>query len=339
MPAPQALIRTTRPERLNSAPGKVFGIQSGSVRDYVQYIAHTLHNGSSLPDYTVRCEKITENSGSPIKAKTWAPLTFLSLLGCAMSIAILVTSIIKQDGMALLAILLLSCLSTLIGIGSRWSLEFNERRSTRPVPRSDVVIQYPQGAFLVVKCEEDGEKTARQLYWHPPECRYSVGIMTYRIISLVGTLMLMFGVICLGNATLTLQVCFAGAYLILNAAYWAVAALPLQWHWDLSHFRVDRVHYAEGEGCETFTEALWKAIAISGSVNWVRWGKVAPVSDAWDQWLKEAEDVLKHGAKHEYGTDGTIERPYELPAWDPEHAMNEWMKKAMTDAHLAPRFV
>lgn len=240
-----------------------------------------------------------------------------------MSIAILVTSIVKQDGMALLAILLLSFLSTLVGIGSRWSLEFNERIATRPVPRSDVVIQYPQGAFLIVKCEEDAENTARQLYWHPPECRYRVGVMAYRIISLVGTLMLMFGVIFLGNATLTLQICFAGAYLILNAAYWAVAALPLQWHWDLSHFSVDRVHYAEGERCKTFTEALWKAIAISGSVQWVRWGKVAPVSDAWAKWLAEAEDVLKNRAKHEYGTDGTKEHPYELPVWDPEQAMDD----------------
>ena len=155
--------------------------------------------------------------------------------------------------------------------------------------------------------------------------------MAYRIISLVATLMLMFGVICLGNASLTLQVCFAGAYLILNAAYWAVAALPLQWHWDLSHFRVDRVHYAEGEECETFTEALWKAIAISGSVKWVRWGKVAPVSEAWDKWLADAEEVLKQRAKQEYGTDGTFEHPYELPIWDPE--------QAMTDAHLAPGVV
>ena len=333
MPAPQALIRTTRPERLNSAPGKVFGIESGSIRDYVQYIAHTLHNGNKLPDYTVRCEEITVNNSNQIKAKTWAPLTFLSILGCAMSIAILVISIVKEDGMALLAILLLSFLSTLIGIGSRWSLEFNKRIATRPVPLSDVVIQYPQGAFLIVRCKGDAENkdnaenTARQLYWHPPECRYKVKDVTYRIISLVGTLMLMFGVICLGNATLTLQICFAGAYLILNAAYWAVAALPLQWHWDLSHFTVKRVHYAEGEGCQTFTEALWKAIAISGSVKWVRLGKVAPVSDTWERWLTEAEQVLQNGAKNEYGPDGTIgtvEYPFRLPDWDPDHAMDSY---------------
>lgn len=291
----------------------------------MQYIAHTLHNGSNLPDYTVRCEKITEMSGNPIKAKTWGPLTVLSILGCAMSIAILVTSIVKQDGMALLAILLLSCLSTLIGIGSRWSLSFNERKSKRPVPRSDVVIQYPQGAFLIVKCEEKGEKTARQLYWHPPECRYSVGIMTYRFISLVGTLMLMFGVICLGNATLTLQMLFAGAYLTLNAAYWAVAALPQQWHWDLRHFRVDRIHYEGGERCRTFTEALWKAIAVSGSMKWVRGGQVAPASEAWTRWLSEANEAIVAGQvkQEEYGRDGSSEHPYNLPRWDPETAMDE----------------
>ena len=333
MPAPQALIRTTRPERLNSAPGKVLGIESGSIRDHVQYIAHTLHNVSRLPDYTVRCEAITVNSSNPIKAKTWAPLTFLSILGCAMSVAILVTSIVKEDGMALLAILLLSFLSTLIGIGSRWSLESKERTATRQVPRSDVVIQYPQGAFLIVRCKGDAENTARQLYWHPPECRYKVEDVTYRIISLVGTLMLMFGVICLGNATLTLQICFAGAYLILNAAYWAVAALPQQWHWDLSHFTVERVHYTGDGECETFTEALWKAIAISGSVKWVRPGKVAPVSDAWVRWLAEAEQVLDNRAKNGYGQDGTSEYPYNLPEWDPERAMDKAQDEARSHAH------
>ena len=321
MPAPQALIRTTRPERLDPASGKVLGAQSGNVRDYVQYVAHTLHNGGSLPAYTVRCEKITEDIKSQVKATTWGPLTLLSILGCSMSVALIVTSIVKQDGMALLATILLSCLSTLVGIGSRWKLVFKERTATRPVPPSDVVINYPQGAFLIVKCEE---VTARQLYWHPPECQYIVGTPTYRIISLVGTMMLMFGVICLGNATLTLQICFAGAYLILNAAYWTVAALPQQWHWDLSHFCVRPIYYEGGEQCKTFTSALWKAIAISQSVKWVEDGKVAPASEGWKDWLSDAQaEVLAFKEKDELKADGTRENPMPLPKWNPEEALDK----------------
>lgn len=243
-----------------------------------------------------------------------------------MSIAIFVTSIVKGDGMALLATLLLSFLSTLVGIGSRWTPEFKERISTRVVPRSDVVIQFPQGAFLIVQCEET---TARQLYWHLPRCQYHVNTLTYRIISLVGTLMLMFGVICLGNATLLLQGLFAGAYLILNAAYWAVAALPQHLHWDLDHFRVIRINYAGGEESKTFTEALWKAIAISRSVKWVRDGQVAPGTEGWDEWLSEAEaNIIPPDEKQDSELDGTPHHPFKLPEWDPEEAL---------DRALAPR--
>ena len=246
-----------------------------------------------------------------------------------MSIAIFITSIVKGDGMALLAILLLSFLSTLVGIGSRWTPDIKERKATRAVPRSDVIIQFPQGAFLIVQCEES---TARQLYWHPPRCEYSVNILAYRIISLVGTLMLMFGVICLGNATLLLQGLFAGAYLILNAAYWAVAALPQHLHWDLSHFRVIPIHYAGGEKSQTFTEALWKAIAISRSTEWVRAGQVAPGHGGWKEWLDEAQDHIDAaGEKQDLDLDGTPDHPFELPEWDPEEALTRAMAPKATD--------
>ena len=46
----------------------------------------------------------------------------------------------------------------------------------------------------------------------------------YRLISLVGTLMLMFGVIFLSNATGPLQVAFAAVYILMNSFYWIVAA-------------------------------------------------------------------------------------------------------------------
>jgi len=58
------------------------------------------------------------------------------------------------------------------------------------------------------------------------------------VISLVGTLMLMLGVIVLANAKLPLKFCWTGAYLLLNAAHWAAAALPQRMHWDLSAFQV-----------------------------------------------------------------------------------------------------
>ncbi|KAL9040886.1 MAG: hypothetical protein Q9180_001633 [Flavoplaca navasiana] len=291
VPAPQALIRTSRPERLEPTTGKVVGAYSGGNRDYVNHLAHLLHEGNTLPAYSVRCEKVTSTSpSSDVKAKLFGPITWLSILGFFMSIALLGLAIGLDDGFALVAILALSFLSTLVGIGNRWSLKLKKRVANRAVPPSDVVINYPNGSFLIIKCDE---YTARQLYWHPEECEYMVSPTVYRAISLCGTLILMFGVICLGNATLNLQVGFAVSYIILNAAYWVVAALPPQWNWDLSYYHVQRIKYEESEQMQTFTEALWKAIAITQTAHWVEVGSIAPVSKGWASWIKEAEERAK----------------------------------------------
>lgn len=249
------------------------------------------------------------------------------MLGALMSLALLILSIIRLDGFALLATILLSLLSTLIGIGSRWSLSLGKRKADRHLPKDNIIIKYPHGAFLVVKCDEN---IARELYWHPEECNYTFGDTTYRIISLVGTIMLMFGVICLGNSTLPLQTAFAAAYMILNAVYWTVAALPAQWHWDLSCYQVEREDYAGGESHDSFTHALWKAIAISQSTQWVRHGQVAPISEAWKSWVDTAESIV-YKEKERLEAEGRISDWVEgekgkvraLPTWNAEQALTE----------------
>lgn len=319
LPAPQALIRSIRPESLATSTGKVLGAHSGGTKDHVSYVANLLHNGRPLPAYSVRCERISKDTSKlGVTARTFSPVTFLSVLGCAMSIALLALSIYKEDGMALLATILLSCLTSLVGIGNRWKLRLKKRKAKRSVPLSDVVIVYPRGAFLIVKCDEE---IARELYWHPEQCEYVVGVTVYRILALLATLMLMFGVIFLGNASLTLQTSYAGAYLILNTAYWTVAALPQSWNWDLSCFCVETESYAGGEKCESFTSALWRSIAITRSTQWVKNGQIAPVSQAWTRWLQQAEVHATQGIRsRSYTTNEVI-----LPKWDCEAALTDLM--------------
>ena len=327
LPAPQALIRTSRPERLKPDTGKVIGARSGSIRDYINHIAHLVHSRHPLPAYAVRCERITKpDPASTVSAATWGPLAWLSLLGTAMSITLLALSISQNDGFALLATILLSFLSTLIGLGNRWNLTLMRRKQNRRVPKDNIIIKYPHGAILVVKCDEN---IARELYWHPEECQYVWGDTTYRIISLIGTMILMAGVICLGNSTLPLQIAFAASYMILNAAYWVVAALPPQWHWDLSCYKVKREDYG-GEGHDSFTRALWKAIAITQSVEWVRIGQVAPVSEAWKLWVDTAGDVVERDRERleaeGLGDDGSDEeKEWKLPQWDADQALTDFL--------------
>ncbi|KAL8673821.1 MAG: hypothetical protein Q9168_001786 [Polycauliona sp. 1 TL-2023] len=324
VPAPQALIRTTRPERLEPTTGKVVGAYSGGNRDYVNHLAHLLHEGNTLPAYSVRCEKVTytTDTSSDVKAKAIGPVTLLSVLGFCMSVALLGLSIGLNDGFALVATLALSALSTLVGIGNRWSLKLKKRVADRVVPPSDVVINYPNGSFLIIKCDE---YTARQLYWHPEECDYMVGATAYRAISLCGTLILMFGVICLGNATLNLQVGFAVSYIILNAAYWVVAALPPQWNWDLSYYKVQRIKYEGPETMQTFTEALWKAIAITQTAHWVNVGSIAPVSKGWAKWIEEAEQRAKDGP---IVWDEKVDEVRGFPEWNYNAALTEHLRGA-----------
>ena len=244
-----------------------------------------------------------------------------------MSTALVILSIVKQDGFALLATILLSFLSTLIGVGSRWRLDLMKRRSTRNVPKDQIVIYYPNGSFRIIKCEES---IARELYWHPEACNYTFSDTTYRLISLVGTITLMVGVVCLANSTLPLQVAYAGAYLILNVLYWVVAALPPQWHWDLSCYEVTQEFYEGGEANETFTNALWKAIAVTQSVEWVKLAQVAPVSEGWKKWVDMAEAAV-YMEKERSDIEGSAENEKEdemvgirpLPHWDPEKALTE----------------
>ncbi|KAL9631095.1 MAG: hypothetical protein Q9164_006077 [Protoblastenia rupestris] len=223
----------------------------------------------------------------------------------------------------------------MIGFGSRWSLSLMKRRSDRRVPKSTVVIKYPNGAFRIVKCNVS---IARELYEHPEACNYALNDTIYRLISLVGTITLMFGVLCLGNCTAPLQIAFAAAYLVLNAVYWVVAALPARWHWDLSCYKITSETYVGGEANKTFTTALWKAIAITQSVGWVKNGQVAPVSEAWKSWVDQAEEVVRQHESDRMRMIDTLDDEKEdevssiksLPDWDPE--------QALTDCLNSPRY-
>lgn len=290
--------------------------------------------------YAVRCERITKpNRDATVSAKTLGPLAAVELLGTAMSLTLLALSIHRNDGFALLTTILLSLLSTLIGFGSLWNLELMQRKANRRVPKDKIVIKYPHGAFLIVKCDEN---IARELYWHPEECNYVFGDTVYRLISLIGTLMLMFGVICLGNSTLFLQVGFAASYMILNVAYWVVAALPAQWHWDLSCYEVEREYYQGGEKQASYTQALWKAIAITQSVDWVRNGAIAPISEAWKLWVETADEIVEREKEKEElaglgmdSNDSLEKREVKpLPQWDAEQALTDYLNPAATGLNV-----
>lgn len=223
-----------------------------------------------------------------VKLKALGPLSYVTLLGSFVSLALFIISFVLGDGMSLIATLLLSGLSTLVGISNKWELRLPRGYAGKAkLPPGDVVIRFPNKSFLVVFCEEE---VARELFWAVEEIEYHIKNATaYRMISLVGTLMLMLGVVILANARLPLKFCWAGAYLILNAAHWAAAALPPRLHWDLSAFRVEEQGIAGGPDNDSYMNALGKVVMFTKSVDWLRLGKAVPFTHKWDEWLAEAE--------------------------------------------------
>ena len=110
-----------------------------------------------------------------------------------------------------------------------------------------------------------------------------------------------------------------------------MAALPARWHWDLTCYKVTRELYDGGEAHDNFTQALWKAIAITKSVEWVKIGQIAPVSEAWKAWVdmagevvwKEKERLEAEGLGGGEGSDD--EKVGKLPYWDAEEALTDFL--------------
>lgn len=286
-----------------------------------------------MPEYSVRCVRIERVSKSNVKNRTLAPQSFLAIFGFFQSLVLLALAISYQDGMAILAVGLLSLLSTLVGVGNKWQLRLHKRDLQGPVPIGNVVIRYPKGNFLVVECTEE---VARELYFAPEAIDYLITRPpVYRLISLIGTMMIMFGVIALANAQIQLQLAFASAYILLNAAYWIVAALPSKMSWDASCFKIAKQRFdrpmdpAKAMDPKTFTDynptftwALWKAILATKRTNWVKWSNATPNSAAWDRWVQDAYDaaetakcVMEEGVK-----------VWKVPDWDPQAALSRLLE-------------
>jgi hypothetical protein len=283
-----------------------------------------------MPDYSVRCVEIKRaKEDKTVGPVIFGPQSLLSVLGCLESIFLLGLAISYRDGMAIFAVVLLSLLSTLVGIGNRWQLLLQKRTGdkSKAIPNGDVVIRYPRGNFLIVQCTEE---VARELYFAPESIDYMVrNPHAYRLLSLVGTMMIMFGVITLANSQIQLQLAFACCYVLLNAAYWLVAALPSKLHWDTSCYEIAKQKFSLSEyvhektftdGNSTFTKALWKAIIATKSTGWVKHSQATPNSKAWDAWLLQALEQAKTADFYK-GSDGV--KVWEVPKWDAQGCLNE----------------
>ena len=339
IPAPQALLPSRRPTELPTKVAWVTGVKSGNMKEHIHHVASILLENDMEP-FEVRCVRVrkreymlrrvksldtmlrgvpkeakgqspyTDDLPPTVKAKATGPQSAVTILGFLMSLTLFIASILWGDGMSLVATILLSTLSTLIGAANKWTLRLPQRKGPSPT-EGDTVIRYPNGSFLVVICDET---VARELYFAPEGIEYNITNQTlYRVISLFGTIMLMLGVVALANAKLQLQFAWAGAYIFINVAYWTAAAVPPKLHWDLSCYEVAEQSIDGGCKNTNFTQALWKAILVTKSTRWAQIGKAAPHTEVWEKWLARAENKANSVGK----IFGSRQYPFLWPE-DPE---------------------
>lgn len=354
LPAPQALLFHERPARLPTFPGTVAGAYSGNLRKEINWFAYLLHGDAPLPYVVefIHVERTGEEGRRSFHFKSTGVLNLVTITSFCMSIALVGWSVSEEDAFGLLSVVSLSLLSSLIGLGTHWSLgkSFKEPKPnqdrTDVLPDSDVVIYYPNGAMRVIS----GEESLTRLYFQVESCDYLLGDTRYRGVAFAATLLLMCGVISLANSTPRVQVAFALAYVIVNGLYWAVSSLKPRNHWNVEYqcqrrpFRLrphaaDRSERAEkvrkakeqkkrtwyiqaafglwkafwtlhparqreqddeNPADRTMTCALWAAIMLTGTSQWLNEStSIAPMNDAWKDWLKKADKQVRGKVRHD----------------------------------------
>lgn len=318
--APQAFLKPMRPSsfKLTVNPDAVaVGIYSGNVKMHLNYFPNIIHDLEALPPNTVH--KITidrkEPKGSdsdssdlpPPHANLFGPLGVLPVIGVLMSIGLLVLAIIKDDGAAVVALVLLSVTSSLTGVGSLWQLQLQKRpaststsRNLELLPMSDVLVRNSKGTFLVVHCTET---VARELYFTQEICHYRYDYKIFRICSGLATFAHMAGVIFLANCTWVLQAAIGLAYLVLNGAYWFGAVLPAKVSWNLEMFDVepkDWHHQAKKAKSQSYTHCLWEVAKMTKTARWASLGGIVPTTDAWKKWVEEADENCAQNPKWDF---------------------------------------
>ncbi|KAG0648916.1 hypothetical protein D0Z07_4674 [Hyphodiscus hymeniophilus] len=287
IPAPQALLKATRPSRLR----------------LIWRLSTTQCRGGWSTQWT-GCESRQAQTTCPIE--DILPLNVLSVFSCLLTIGLLVWAALIQDGTAILALGTISLASSIVGYASWWSPELMSRTFRGRVPPGDMVIRTREGAFLLIRCNED---VARELYIGTEECVYKVRTQRYRVLVASGTFLLMVSVVLLGNCNFTMQAAIGVSYVVLNGLFWISALVEKRHFWDLSSYEWQDVTPDDAKNADikqddspgghaSFTRTMWYAIRETKKTGWVSRGGAAPRTPQWEEWLEAAERNAKDNIRN-----------------------------------------
>lgn len=266
-----------------------------NVTDFVSN-APTLHGG------------LSDQFRSKSPPMVYSPLQVVAIFSILLTIGLIVAAALWKDGTAMLAIILVSFATSTIGYGAWWRprLIVRARMGIDTSPPGDMIIRTREGAFLLIKCSES---VARELYTGAEECEYIASDRRYRILMVLGAILIMPAVILFGNCTFNMQALVGAAYMILNVIYWSLGLLPKRYYWDLSRYEWEDItpqdarsaHHnslsivGSAEGGISFTRTMWYAIRETKSTGWVERSGSIPATPQWKQWLREAGEAAQSG--------------------------------------------
>jgi hypothetical protein len=327
IPAPQALVKTSRPSRLPAVPAIIYGVHSGTRVDELNFYANLIHDVGSLKPLQFKAYRITRNvqksdsengkvrdeegdqepkykvvqvqaTGSrtvkpTVSIKTFSPLNVITVTSVVLTIGLIAWSCVLHDGVGVISLSTMSLSTLFVGLASRWDPRLTMRPTNAACPPGDIVIRTREGAFVVVECVEE---ITRELYTGTESADYWIDDRFFKGFVGVGMVLLIMAVVLMGNASWEMQIATGATYLVLNTAYWTASLLPQEWFWDLSHYNVEEVtppdwisvHDGKGEVTPSFTLTLWYAIQTTKSIDWVLASGAAPRTKMWERWLEAA---------------------------------------------------
>lgn len=321
LPAPETMLDPDRPRRLQ-LPGTndvtVIRVHSGLQFTELDLFASSIHRVESLDPLQFQCFRVTyrrkdeEDNYAPranIPLYTFCPLNLLTVASIVITVALFVWAGIEGDAVALLGLGTMSLSTSMACLSTQWKPNIPVRRVGAHVPDGDVVIKTRFGAFITVKCPEE---IARELYSGKYSYFYTFGERVHQYLLAMSTVFLMAAIIFFSNCGWKIQIAVGLAYIVLNLAHWALALLTK----PNENFNLGvryNIEVLEDKVNENYTQLLWDAIRITGSIEWVKKTGSAPQTKHWDGWLEEAKENFQN------------------LNWDPEEALDRWMRMKLEE--------
>ncbi|TEY71755.1 hypothetical protein BOTCAL_0087g00220 [Botryotinia calthae] len=231
-----------------------------------------------------------------------SPLELISIISFCLTIAMIALAAIKKDGVALLALPILSLQSSISRYYNWWQPDIKLEPGEISSLKSEIVIRTRNNAFIVVYCSEGAVK---QLYMTPQNdyfSRHRANRETALVLKILALCLLSVSTIFLGNCQWQMQLAIGSSYAFLTLLLISIRApssrirfwLKSTKRWPLGTTFAHKYNpeLPELEREVNYMRTLWYAIKETRSIDWARCLESVPPNPMLEAWLAEAMENL-----------------------------------------------